>query len=203
MEVGGAYAHLFFRLLDFLNLRTLVITDIDATKGMETEKKNKDGKPIIKQKKCPVSEGERSSNSCINSWFKGPSGADPSCDDLLAADSGEKTKGNRRLAFQIPPVDKDPCGRSFEDAFMLANPDEFGITGENAREREAQAWKAAEKVKKTDFALEYAIEKVDWKTPLYIEEGLRWLAGNASSSASSGEEAAAPTAEEAEGNDDD
>ena len=200
MEVGGAYAHIFFRLLDFLNLRTLVITDIDATKGTETEKKNKDGEPIIEQKKCPVSEGERSSNSCINSWLKSSAGEDPSCGGLLAMNPTQKTKGNLRLAFQIPHVDKDACGRSFEDAFMLANPDRFGITGESANEREAQAWKAAEKVKKTDFALEYATEKVDWMTPLYIEEGLRWLAGNASSTAFSGEEAAAPTAEEAEGN---
>jgi len=203
MEVGGAYAHCFFKLLDFLNLRTLVITDIDATKGTETEKKNQDGEPIIKQKKCPVSEGERSSNSCINAWFKVPEGPDPSCGDLLAMNSTQKTKGNRRLAFQVPHVDGDACGRSFEDAFMLANPDKFGVTGESANEREAQAWKAAEKVKKTDFALKYAIDKVDWKTPLYIEDGLRWLAGNASSTASSGEEAATPTAEEAEGNADD
>src|SRR4030042_3674789 len=56
MEVGGAHAHRFFRLLDFLNLRTLVITDIDATKGTETEKKNRNGEPIIRQKKCPVSK---------------------------------------------------------------------------------------------------------------------------------------------------
>ena len=55
-------------------------------------------------------------------------------------------------------------------------------------------------MKKTDFALEYAIEKVDWTTPLYIEEGLRWLAGNASSTPDSVKETAAPTVEETEGN---
>jgi putative ATP-dependent endonuclease of the OLD family len=30
MEVGGAYAHIFFSLLDFLKLRTLIITDLDS-----------------------------------------------------------------------------------------------------------------------------------------------------------------------------
>jgi hypothetical protein len=30
MEVGGAYAHIFFELLDFLELRSLIITDIDT-----------------------------------------------------------------------------------------------------------------------------------------------------------------------------
>lgn len=203
MEVGGAHAHRFFRLLDFLNLRTLVITDIDATKGTETEKKNKDGKPIIRQKKCPVSKGERSSNSCINAWFKDPKGADPSCGDLLAKKSTEKTKGNLRLAFQIPHVGKDACGRSFEDAFLLANPDKFGITGKDPNEREARSWALAAEINKTDFALEYAIEKTDWITPRYIEEGLRWLAGNASSTASSGEEASTPTEAAAEGKADD
>lgn len=197
IEVGGHHAHRFFRLLDFLNLRTLVITDIDTTKGTETEKKDNDGEPIIKQKKCPVSKGERSSNSCINSWFKE---ADPSCGDLLVMNSTQKTKGNRRLAFQIPHVDGDACGRSFEDAFMLANPDKFGITGDSANERESQAWEAAKRVKKTDFALEYAIEKLDWTTPLYIEEGLRWLAANDSSTSNSVKETTAPTVEEAEGN---
>jgi len=200
MEVGGAYAHLFFRLLDFLKLRTLVITDIDATKGTETEKKNKDGKPIIKQKKCPVSEGERSSNSCINSWLKSSTGENPSCDALLAKDCAEKTKGNRCLAFQIPHIDKDACGRSFEDAFLLANPDKFGISGDDPNEREAQSWASAADIDKTDFALKHAILDTDWITPRYIEEGLRWLAGNASSRAFSGEEAATPA--EAEGNDD-
>jgi len=204
IEVGGHHAHRFFRLLDFLNLRTLVITDIDATKGTETEKKNKDGEPIIKQGKCPVSKGERSSNSCINSWLKSPTGEDPSCDALLAKDSAEKTKGNRRLAFQIPHVDKDACGRSFEDAFLLANPDKFGITGKDPNEREAQSWALAAGIDKTNFALNHAILDTDWITPRYIEEGLRWLASNASSTASSGEEAATPTeSATAEGNGDD
>src|SRR3546814_20992859 len=30
MEVGGAYAHRFYDLLNFLELRTLIITDIDS-----------------------------------------------------------------------------------------------------------------------------------------------------------------------------
>ncbi|MCD4845550.1 MAG: ATP-dependent endonuclease [Methanosarcinales archaeon] len=181
MEVGGAYAHRFFRLLDFLNLRTLVITDLDTTKKMTKE--NKAGKTIITWEKCPVSKGERTSNSCINSWFKGSLGANPSCDDLLTKDSAEKTEGNRRLAFQIPHVDGDACGRSFEDAFLLANPDKFRITGENPHDQEAQSWDLAAGIDKTDFAMEYAILDTDWTTPRYIEEGLRWLAGNAPSTA--------------------
>lgn len=32
MEVGGAFAHLFYPLVDFLELKTLIITDLDAVK---------------------------------------------------------------------------------------------------------------------------------------------------------------------------
>lgn len=177
MEVGGAYAHRFFKLLDFLNLRTLVITDLDTIDEND------------QRKKCKVSLGTHSSNACINSWYATSEKENPTKNEIMGKSEGDKVAGNRRLAFQIPHVEGDACGRSFEDAFMLANPDKFGITGESANERESQAWEAAEKVKKTDFALEYAIEKVDWTTPLYIVEGLRWLADDTPSTASSGEEA--------------
>ena len=91
---------------------------------------------------------------------------------------GDKITKNRRLAFQIPQKTGDACGRSFEDAFMLANSSIFNNTGDTSQEREDQAWKVAEKVDKTDFALDYAINQIDWITPRYIEEGLRWLAEN-------------------------
>ena len=51
MEVGGAYAHIFFNLLDFLNLKTLIITDLDTINKGD------------KGKKCKVSEGTHSSNA--------------------------------------------------------------------------------------------------------------------------------------------
>jgi len=187
MEVGGAYAHRFFKLLDFLNLRTLVITDLDTVDGDNN------------LMRCKVSDGTQSSNACINSWFTTNGEDNPTKDELLGKRVDDKVVGNRRIAFQISHADGDACGRSFEDAFILANPSIFDITGTTLQEREDQAWKAAEKVNKTDFALEYAIEKTDWITPRYIEEGLRWLAGNASPTASFDEETATPT-EEAEGN---
>jgi hypothetical protein len=60
----------------------------------------------------------------------------------------------------------------------LANPNVFDITGPTALEREDQAWNAANEINKTDFALEYALKNINWITPRYIEEGLRWLAEN-------------------------
>jgi putative ATP-dependent endonuclease of OLD family len=157
VEVGGAYAHLFFDLLKFLELRTLVITDIDSA--------DDDGKA------CPVSQGTCTTNACIKACFKGE---DLSLASLIKKSDHEKTALNRRVVYQVPESDGAPCGRSFEDAFILANQDLFGLTG-SARDKEKAAATKARACKKTDFAIEYAIDKPDWVVPRYIAEGLRWL----------------------------
>ncbi len=172
MEVGGAYAHLFYNLVDFLGLRTLIITDLDSTKETTNDKGH------TRWTKCKVSEGTRTSNAAINRWFDPDGDNKPSLQDLLAMSSTDKTSGTRHLAYQIPHTDGDACGRSFEDAFMLANPVIFEITGGTAEEREEQAWASADTVKKSEFALKYAITVTDWVPPRYIGEGLSWLAGS-------------------------
>jgi putative ATP-dependent endonuclease of OLD family len=214
MEVGGAYAQLFIPLLEFLDLRSLIITDLDAVKR---NAKNK-------LEACLVHEGETTSNSCIKHWFnaaeaattvpeapaKEPattlaaamqaasatekaSVAETADDDeeevadgatlfslstALAADNATKTRGNLRLAYQVPETSDGPCGRTFEDAFILANPSFFGITGATNDALAKAAQEKAAKQKKSKFALTYAIEKTDWVTPRYIEEGVRWLAAS-------------------------
>ena len=164
MEVGGAHAHLFFNLLDFLNLRTLVITDLDTVDANNN------------RKKCKVSDGTHSSNACINNWFTSNGETNPTKEMLIGKNKNDKITGNRRLAFQIPHVEEDACGRSFEDAFMLANPNKFEIIGATHSEREEETWVKATKVNKTEFAMKYGISDTDWTTPRYIEEGLRWFA---------------------------
>lgn len=200
MEVGGAYAHIFFNLLDFLQLHTLIITDLDTVDAKNSGRK------------CNVSKGTHSSNACINSWYmpkdgKKPTAHKPTKDQLLAKGPEEKLIGIRRLAFQIPHVTEDACGRSFEDAFMLANPTLFETDGDTPKDREEQAWQAAKAFNKTDFALKYGIKKTDWTTPHYIEEGLRWLAESLATMAAPEEEpveselADVVTDTEGEGND--
>ncbi|TEU12156.1 MAG: DUF2813 domain-containing protein [Anaerolineales bacterium] len=159
VEVGGAYAHLFWGLLDFLELRTLVITDLD------TVNRNNENR------KCKVSEGTHTSNGCIKEWF---GGSDVSPSDLIQKSDEDKIRGIRRLAYQVPESDKAPCGRSVEDTFVLANPALFGLSDNSDRENEA--WKIAGGFKKSDFALKYAIEDTEWTVPRYIAEGLSWLA---------------------------
>jgi putative ATP-dependent endonuclease of the OLD family len=166
VEVGGAYAHLFFDLLNFIDLRTLIITDLDTVNGNEN------------RKSCKVSEGTHTSNACITNWFDDAAITPAS---LIAKSAEEKTNGIRRLAYQIPEKEGFCCGRSFEDAFILANPELFELKGGSEQERESDAWQRAEGVKrtKTEFALKYAIETTEWSTPRYIAEGLRWLRGPA------------------------
>jgi energy-coupling factor transporter ATP-binding protein EcfA2 len=159
MEVGGAYAHRFFDLLAFLELRALIITDIDAVKP------NEQGKRLA----VPVAEGQFTSNGCIKAWFD--NAVTPTA--LLAKAPVDKIVGCRRLAYQVPEQDGGPCARSFEDAFILANPERFPLGDGDAA---ALAYEHAAEQKKSTFALEHAIEHTDWSVPRYIAEGLRWLA---------------------------
>lgn len=218
MEVGGAYAQLFIPLLEFLGMRTLIITDLDTTK------RNANKRLVA----CPVHEGETTSNSCIKHWFnklqaaapatEAPTqelattplaepqvapevpalasaesiAAEPSDDEeevadgttlfplstVLTADNAAKTLGSLRLAYQVPEALDRPCGRTFEDAFILANQSLFGITGATNEALAKAAQDKAAVQKKSKFALTYAIKKTDWVTPRYIEEGMRWLAAN-------------------------
>ena len=159
MEVGGAYAHIFFALLDFLELPALIITDLDSV-GAD-------------RKACPVHQGIGTSNACLKSWF-GDNDCSPA--DLLAKDDASKIKNLRRIAFQRPEAEGGPCGRTFEDAFMLANPAKFSIEGDTPGDQALSAWHKLDTIKKSDFALKHAIDDTDWSPPGYILEGLRWLA---------------------------
>ena len=159
VEVGGAYAHLFFPLLDFLELPTLVITDLDATKA------NAENKYVA----CKVSEGERTSNACIKAWFEPPQ---ISPQELIKKSDLDKTDGILRLAYEVPESQGQPCARSFEAAFILVNPALFDL----ATPTENDAWEKAKEEGKSDFALYFAIKQTTWKVPRYIAEGLRWLA---------------------------
>lgn len=162
MEVGGAFAHKFFKLIDFLELKTLIITDLDT---IDSKNNNK---------ACVVSMGDRTSNACIKEWFNNDH---ITPHELLKKADDEKTRGFCRLAYQIPENNNSnsSCGRSFEDAFMLANLNLFGLHGSSREELEKLAWKKAQNVKKTEFALNYALVDTQWRIPRYIFEGLLWL----------------------------
>ncbi|MGD7197267.1 ATP-dependent nuclease [Ralstonia pseudosolanacearum] len=161
IEVGGAYAHLFFQLLKFLELRSLIITDLDAVE--------KAGGSA-----CEVHKGTYSSNACLKAWF---SDDDPfTLAGLLAKGEADKVREANRIAYQCPEVEGGPCGRTFEDAFILANRGLFGITGDTSEDLAIAARSKAGEFKKSEFALKYAIEERGWTAPKYLVDGVRWLA---------------------------
>ena len=53
--------------------------------------------------------------------------ARPSLAELVAVAAADLERSGVRVAFQVPEGKGAPCGRSFEDAFMLANPSLFGL----------------------------------------------------------------------------
>lgn len=167
VEIGGAYAHHFFKFLDFLELKTLIITDLDSVDKNDSNKS------------CMVSKGTHTSNAGIKNWFKEK-------DDLIDLDTinkknnEDKINGFRRIAYQIPEDGRKIIGRSFEDAFILANPILFDVDNADETILEATVYnKAAEyKNKKTDFAIQYAFTDAAWIIPKYIKEGLGWLSEN-------------------------
>lgn len=163
LEISGAFAHKFIPLLKFLNLKTLIITDLDSVDKMS------------KGKACAVHKGKSTSNACIKYWFN----EEKELINILKKSDSDKINeyNNIRIAFQCPEIENGACGRSFEDSFILANTNIFKINGINDNDIETQAYKKAKKIdKKSDFAITYAINKMDWNIPKYIKDGLIWLA---------------------------
>lgn len=162
MEVGGAYAHIFFGLLDFLELRSLIITDLDSI----DHNSNREA--------CKVSSGTHTSNACITKWFRN---SDITPSTLINKPEIEKIDQIRCIAYQVPELIHQPCGRSFEDAFMLANPELFNLDkSASFEQKEDIVWNKAQKIKKSEFALKHAIRSTEWNVPKYIADGLNWLA---------------------------
>ncbi|WP_288388495.1 ATP-dependent endonuclease [uncultured Alteromonas sp.] len=175
VEVGGAYAHHFYKFIDFLELKTLVITDLDSVRRDESGKR-------VTYPACPASQGTHSSNSGLNRWFS--EGERPVLDELKNKTDIEKTKGYRRIAYQTPELDREACARSFEDAFVLANREAFDdLVGDEEVDIESSAYEIAESIgkgSKANFAIKYSIDETEWNVPKYIAEGLVWLDCNTS-----------------------
>lgn len=193
VEVGDAYAHRFRELLDFLGVRTLVITDLDSVAPLTKKDDNAIGKDestgSARPRACPTDQaGAVTSNATLKNWLPGL----PLIEDLLAATDKQRTFGRVRLAYQVAEGPGRRCGRSFEEAFILANSFLLAksldqLTVHRRFERHLQAPITAEQIAgkayeiakslerhKTDFAFD--ILMLDgWSVPRYIGEGLQWL----------------------------
>ncbi|WP_252723733.1 ATP-dependent nuclease [Winogradskyella psychrotolerans] len=176
LEVGGAYAHSFRKILEFINVRTLIITDIDSSN-------KKDGK-------CPVSKGEYTTNYTLINWLPNKT----TISDLVNCKVEDKIQDNIRVAYQTK--ENGYNARSFEYAFINANKaffltehpiekgkkikDEFSyIKNKDISKEMPDKFTSKQKTEFTFDIMSFNEKEYGkWKVPAYINEGLVWLAKN-------------------------
>lgn len=188
LEVG-ANAKAFGPLLDFLGIKTLIITDIDTVRKEKSSKKDR-----YVWKSCKVSDGKATSNSTLTYFFNAEKykREDVEYQDWFKKVSENKIEQNSTVKVFYQMKENGYHPRSFEDAFLNSNyeliqdyKDKFkGVTNLHYLSEEKNIdclFELTEKVlgKKSDFAadiLYFALsEKVKWDAPKYIKDGLKWL----------------------------
>jgi len=177
----GAYSHVFDRFLNFLGIKTLIITDFDSI-GSDN-------------KKCMVADGEAISNASIKHFLKDTKfnelkTLNHASKILLKKDSVWVNDKNGLVCIAYQTVQNSYHARSFEDSFISVN---IGFI--NSNKDNFKSLKNREKInessldfydiadncidKKTLFAtdiLYYSSEDYkEWQVPDYIKEGLVWL----------------------------
>jgi predicted ATP-dependent endonuclease of OLD family len=177
----GAYSQIFEKFIDFIGVKSLVITDLDAV-GDDT-------------KKCQVSIGTQYSNDAISFFFNSPTleelkGYSIENKKFKKNDGKWMNHENGELCIIYQTNENGFNARSFEDAFIhinkefinsnknefrgLQNRDDFDDINKNSYVLAENCIK-----KKTHFALDILYHSDDtfsnWKIPAYINEGLLWL----------------------------
>ena len=183
----GAHSHIFIPLFEFLGIKVLIITDIDAAN------KNDNGRYV----KSHPKEAKYTSNASIKDFFKDTCLDEPNneFEGLVKKIPEDKIKNNIRIAYQIPETDSEYQASSFEDAFIALNKDfilknkegfcEYGaLKNFNDDDISSDYYNfALNKVeKKSAFASsilyfddENGEDDEKWRVPKYIEEGLLWI----------------------------
>lgn len=181
VEVGH-YTNIYDKFIEFLGIKTLIITDIDSIGSDE--------------KKCLVKDGIGTSNPSLKRYLR-----DKSFNELKSMDF-EKHKLSKngdnweedsagRLCITFQKEENAYHARSFEDAFIHLNLDfikknKADFKGLKPRKKAqfdsiTDAYQLADECikKKTNFALDilfHSDEKyTNWEIPEYIKKGLLWL----------------------------
>lgn len=176
----GAYSQIFEKFIDFLGIKALIITDLDAVNG--------------EGKKCDVATGVDFSNEAIKFFFNNPSLADLKgftiANKLFKKVAGAWTNQvDGQLSVVYQTEENGYNARSFEDAFIhinkvYVNDNKAGFRGLQNKElfeNGTGAYELAERCikKKTHFALDILYHSnadfSNWEIPAYIKEGLLWL----------------------------
>lgn len=192
----GAYSQIFEKFIDFLGIKSLIITDLDSVDG--------------NGKKCEVAIGDDYSNEAVRFFFRkkkldanNKPLADeytiPTLNDLKGYNLSNKLfnkvdniwinqpDGKLSIVYQIE--ENGYHARSFEDAFIHVNKGFVndnkasfrGLKNKHHFENGHGAYQLAEECikKKTHFALDILYHSnadfSNWAIPAYIKEGLLWL----------------------------
>lgn len=178
----GSYSHVFDEFLEFLNKKTLIITDIDAVRDN-------------REASC-VFNGLKTSNASIKHFLGRDNLKDlkeiSSKDRILEKENGKwvcNNDGQLYIAYQ--GEENDYHARSFEDAFISINLDfiKMNIDGftslknkKKITNEELCFYRIANEciANKTKFATDIiyfsSANYENWEIPQYIKEGLEWLA---------------------------
>lgn len=203
LEVGGAFGFKFKRLIEFLGITTLLITDIDS---VEPDVCDADGKKISGGKGCKVDvEGAVTSNQTLRQWLPGKT----TIAELIAVTIDQRTQlpdensqASVHVVYQTAILTRwkqngqedaeglQVTGRTLEESFAIQNLEwcqdkqhkDLGLRIPRAKEKGLIAVTDAigkrvrgKKFRKTDFALALMHKEEVWDVPAYIHDGLRWL----------------------------
>lgn len=201
----GAHSQIFEKFIDFIGIKSLVITDIDSDKEVQDEK---DVSKMKRHKCCPDdADASQTSNASLNFFFgtkkldfyKNLDFKDKSLSKSSPSETWQRDlAGLLKIVYQIK--EDGYHARSFEDAFFNINKSLLDA-GHNAfpsltkkhfdkyQANEIDTFEFAEKAvnSKPSLAIEILlnskkneddVEFSNWRVPLYIKEGLLWLGQN-------------------------
>lgn len=184
IEAGGAYTHKFKELLQFIKVKTLVITDIDSVNPA-------DGRTAC----CVDTKGAVTSNATLKNWIP----KKEKIDELTTCPIDNKFDGTLfRVAYQVSETSDGYVARSLEEAIINKNKTFFSASykrddGTTVRVQDSFLVLKSKDINNTPYDLapkpkqkaEFTFDlmtfdeensKIKWEVPLYIKEGLEWLA---------------------------
>lgn len=195
LEVG-ANARAFSPFLEFLGIKTLIITDLDSTTLKKVPNNNSKTGESISYPASAVAGSTHTSNYSLKHFYEAPEIEDPGFPhwyECLKAGTLAGASSTIRVAYQCE--ESGYQARSFEDAFIHSNLDNLrkyadhigGLTKKSAlNDTTLTAYQLSDAVidKKSDFAASILYlglaghkgEEIQWRTPLYLKEALTWLA---------------------------
>ncbi|MBR3885437.1 MAG: AAA family ATPase [Clostridia bacterium] len=157
IEIGGAHSFHFISFINFLQIPSLLICDIDS--AIFDEKSRRYCKEVY-------SKSKYSTNSTIKYWLNKEGYVKLS----ELENKIEKTRDYCHIEYQN--IENGLCGRSLEESIINVNRSLFGLDS-NVSDMDLKL--KAKEQSKTDFAINLLLNNPNFEIPSYIKNGLLWL----------------------------